>query len=895
MEDLPLDSEHVSELQRLLTSERVLNSMAAGLVLQGDDGVILDYNEAATKLLGIGGENLVGLKSTDRAWNAVREDGTPFPIDERPSIVALTTGQRVSEVIEGIDVPGRGRRWLTINSYPVTLEGGSRVTISSFIDVTSRLQSERMLRLLSEVSRDVLLARTEAEAQAGLCRGLVEKGHYGLAWIGASSPTGLDVDIVCAAGQTGYLSEGADCWWGPVSDDGEKAQFLPHATTQVCADLATGAASDVGRERAVRANLRSSIALPFHLDGTRAVLVVYERSANQFDDITVAGLEVFVQEVELIVARVRALEHAEATLQATTAAYERLAERERALADSELRFRVAFEDNMSPMVFSDLDDHTTAVNDAFCEMVGYTREELIGFDTKVFTYPDDFGITEQSLQHARSGKVDQLRYTKRYRRKDGRVIFSEVSRSPARDAQGNILYFVFSERDVTEERALTSQLSHQALHDPLTGLANRALFIDRLSQARLRVARDGGKGAVLILDLDDFKGVNDTFGHVAGDQLLVAVARRLEHAARSSDSLCRFGGDEFLYSAENLQSIAEAEAVAQRLLDAMAEPFVLEGMLVQQHLSIGIVVWSDADASPEEFVRNADVALYQAKRWGGGTYVVFTPSMREKMAGNFALQQDLGHALAEGTISMQYQPIVRLDTTEIVGFEALMRWHHRVHGWVPPDVFIPLAEQSGLILELGAFALNEAVAAASTWSAPRPGADRPFVTVNISARQFQDSDLSSKIERALTKSRFPAERLIIEITESVTLLDVSETSNVIARLTRLGVTFALDDFGTGYSSLAYLASLSPQMIKVDQSFVNPPHWSERNDSLLEAIIALGRKLDGTMLGEGIETVEQLERLRQIGCQLGQGFLFSPAVPAASVAELLSNGPDQWSF
>ncbi|MGH9019827.1 MAG: PAS domain S-box protein, partial [Acidimicrobiales bacterium] len=255
---------------------------------------------------------------------------------------------------------------------------------------------------------------------------------------------------------------------------------------------------------------------------------------------------------------------------------------ELARVDAELRFRVAFESNMAPMTFTGVDDRIIAVNDAFCDMVGFGRDELIGFDSTPFTYPDDVGITETTLQRAISGEIEQERYYKRYLRKDGRVIDVEVSRSPARDAQGNILYFVFSERDITEERALNEQLSHRALHDPLTGLANRALFEDRLAQAHARVSRLGGIGAVLIIDLDDFKGVNDTHGHFAGDQLLIAMARRLEAATRASDTLCRFGGDEFLYLAEGLDDRDEAEVLAQRLLEVIGEPITVGASVVQQ-------------------------------------------------------------------------------------------------------------------------------------------------------------------------------------------------------------------------------------------------------------------------------------------------------------------------
>jgi len=562
-------------------------------------------------------------------------------------------------------------------------------------------------------------------------------------------------------------------------------------------------------------------------------------------------------------------------------------EAETAHIEAELRFRVAFEDNMAPMMFTDLADRSIAVNDAFCQMVGYSREELIGQDSKIFTFPEDIGITEETLRRVSSGEADQVRYVKRYLHKDGRVLVVEVLRSPARDASGRTLYFVFSERDITEERALSAQLSHQALHDSLTGLANRALFQDRLTQAHAAVVRQGGLGAVLMLDLDDFKGVNDTFGHIVGDQLLIGIARRFERVTRASDSLCRFGGDEFLYLAVGLQTPEEAVLVAKRLLAALSEPFLIAGAYIEQHASIGLMVWDASSADTSQLIQDADVALYEAKRKGKGHHAVFTPSMRAKAENRFATIQELRHSFQSGDLIMHYQPIVDLRASEVVGFEALMRWHHRERGWVPPSVFIPLAEMSDLILELSSFALNHAVAAATAWRPVGNNQDPPFVTVNFSSSQFHDPGLVPMIEQVLKESGLAPERLVIEITESSALQDVTETVSVMNELHRLGVNIALDDFGTGFSSLSYLVLLHPKFIKIDQSFVRPKNESVHNDTLLETIISLGNKLNMTMLAEGIETKAQLERLLLLGCELGQGFLFSPAVPDVEIATMLS--------
>jgi Amt family ammonium transporter len=557
--------------------------------------------------------------------------------------------------------------------------------------------------------------------------------------------------------------------------------------------------------------------------------------------------------------------------------------------EAEEHFRLAFEVNMSPMIFTDLEDRVIAANDAFCEMVGRDRDELLGHDSKLFTYPEDVGITEEVHRRIRQGSSGQERYVKRYLHKDGRVIVAEISKSAARSADGRTLYFVISERDITEERALAAELTNRALHDPLTGLANRALFEDRLSHAYARILRQGGMGAVMLLDLDDFKGVNDTMGHLAGDQLLVDIARRFERVARSTDTLSRFGGDEFLYLAEGLGSVGEAKDIAQRLLDSLDEPFEIDGTSIEQRASIGIVVWDQQSARGSDFIRDADVAMYEAKRAGKGHHVVFSPGMRQHAVGHYALIQELRHALDAGELTMHYQPIVELASCEVVGFEALMRWHNRERGWVPPSVFIQLAEQSDLIVKVGEFALHRALHDASTWGPTRRG-QRPFVTVNLSARQFHDPGMLDLVQGALVDSGLPPDRLIIEITESVTLVHIAETLRVIGNLNRLGITFALDDFGTGYSSLSYLALLRPHFVKIDRSFISPTLGSSSNDLLLEAILSLGNKLGGTMLAEGIETQEQLDNVRGLGCALGQGFHFWPAVPVGEVPGILATTP-----
>ncbi len=833
-------------------------------------------NDAFCEMLGFTRDEVLG------------SDSRPFTY---PEDVGITEESHQRMVQVGTDQSRYIKRYLRKDGRVVIVEvsrarasdaaGNTLYYVISERDITERRQRDRLLGLLAAVNKLAVHAVDEDEFRQELCNVLVDKGGCVLAWIGISSNDDAGgVEIMCAAGASDYLHEEMDSWWGSREvRSGPTWMALRTGESQVVNDLAHHCVSGPWGERATQFGFGSMVAIPDRLGERRAALVVYHRDAFSFDEITVSGLEDIVREAELAITHIRATQETSAALEDTVAANESLRETELALIESEQRFRLAFESNMAPMIFSDLEDKAIAVNDAFCRMVGFTREELLGHDSIQFTHPEDVGITEGTHLRLVSDDVDQVRYTKRYLRKDGRVVFSEVSRSAAHDASGKTLYFIASERDITEEQTLTDQLSHLALHDPLTGLANRALFDDRLAQAHSRIARQGSMGAVLLMDLDDFKGVNDTHGHLIGDQLLVGIARRLELVTRSSDALCRFGGDEFLYLAEGLSSAAEAEDVANRLLDVLSEPFVFGGLDLEQRASIGVVIWDSTSKDSTEFVQNADVALYEAKREHRGRFAIFTRDMHQQVVSSFVLAQELRLALQSGEISMHYQPIVNLVTTEVVGFEALMRWQHPERGWVSPAVFIPLAEQSDFILELGHFVLREAVKAAVSWAQVNPSVKLPYVTVNISAFQFHNPDLVPMIERALLESGLAPERLILEITEGVALLNVAQTLTVIEHLDRLGIGIALDDFGTGFSSLSYLTRLHPRIIKIDKSFVSPTHDSPENDTLLETIITLGTKLNMTLLAEGIETPGQLEQLRLLNCHLGQGYLFSPAVPA----------------
>ncbi len=446
--------------------------------------------------------------------------------------------------------------------------------------------------------------------------------------------------------------------------------------------------------------------------------------------------------------------------------------------------------------------------------------------------------------------------------------------------------WVLTVRDVTDRQALQDELSYQAFHDALTGLANRQLFGDRLTHALRR--RDGlvEPLVVLFLDLDDFKHVNDSLGHGIGDRLLVAVAERIAGAVREGDTAARLGGDEFAILMEDA-GIEAAQEVADRLVEALSLPVVVDDHLHSVRASIGLVEATPGAITGEEVLRNADVAMYWAKDRGKGTVAVYEAGLHAEALDRLALRGELQRAIRDGQLVLHYQPTVDLDTQRITGFEALVRWQHPTRGLLAPIEFIPVAEQSGLIVPLGSWVLLHACRAGAGMQSD---VHTPTMAVNIASQQLAKPDFVEEVVEALRVSGLPADRLVLEITESVLLDDMAGTVIALARLRERGVRVAIDDFGTGYSSLAYLAQLPVDVLKVDKSFVDKVCGSQGDTSLVEAIIGMSLSMRLTTVAEGVEHSEQATWLRSARCTLGQGYLWSRPVDLVAAHGLLERGP-----
>jgi diguanylate cyclase (GGDEF)-like protein len=439
-------------------------------------------------------------------------------------------------------------------------------------------------------------------------------------------------------------------------------------------------------------------------------------------------------------------------------------------------------------------------------------------------------------------------------------------------------------REVEERKLLEEQLTHQAFHDALTGLANRALFIERVEQAVRKNQQHDETMAVIFVDLDDFKTINDTLGHEAGDALLKEAARRLSLCLRGEDTAARLGGDEF---AVLLEHSSDAERVAQRILEALQSPMRIGDHVVAVAASLGIALGGPEIELASTVLANADIAMYAAKSKGKGHYAVFAPGMQEAAETRMRLRAGLHRALEEGQFTVHYQPIMNLKTRQCAGAEALVRWNHPEVGLISPANFIPVAEESGFIYELGCFVLNRATTTAAGWQ--HADSDRALsISVNVSARQLQNANIVGDVKDALSKSGLRPELLVLEVTESVLMVDPERVAAKLTELRDLGVGIAIDDFGTGCSSLGYLKRLPVDTLKIDKSFLDGLEEGPENSALARAVIKLGATLSLDTVAEGIETPGELELLIDLGCNYGQGYLFSRPLDEESIEQFLAS-------
>jgi diguanylate cyclase (GGDEF)-like protein/PAS domain S-box-containing protein len=560
------------------------------------------------------------------------------------------------------------------------------------------------------------------------------------------------------------------------------------------------------------------------------------------------------------------------------------------LKESESRFHSAFTHAAIGMALVSSDGKFMQANRAFCEMLGRTAPELLSMSLNTVVKAEDQNALQTPVSKLMKGELSSAEIEIRGLHKDGSDVWMALNVSLARDWQFRAHNLIVQAQDISARRRAEAELYHNAYHDSLTQLSNRTHFNECLNRAIARVQRHPEQRfAVMYLDFDRFKMVNDSLGHKAGDELLVDLAKRLRATIRPTDVLARLGGDEFAVLMEDLHRQRDAVDLCERIQKELQKPFRLGSMDVAISASIGITFSTNGYQTSDQIIRDADIAMYKAKSKGKAQYAIFDSSLHQHVTAQLELESELRRALGGGQIYLEYQPIFQLAEQKLVGFEALMRWNHPERGVLEPSMFIPIAEETGLIVPLGNWVLNEACRQMAEWNRGNEHLGLR-VSVNVSSLQLTHPDFVSQVGQALQNAGLPASSLTLEVTESVLMEGIENAITTLNHIRDMGVTLSIDDFGTGYSSLSYLATLPIDALKVDKSFIEKMASDGNGSEIVKAIFKLGQALSKQVFAEGIETGAQLALLRELGCQFGQGYLLSRPVDAQRATGVLAGNP-----
>jgi diguanylate cyclase (GGDEF)-like protein/PAS domain S-box-containing protein len=605
------------------------------------------------------------------------------------------------------------------------------------------------------------------------------------------------------------------------------------------------------------------VSIPFTLGGgERGALCIYATDIHAFDRRAISLLEDLAGDLEFGLRHLRTSD---------------------ALAASEERYRLLAE-NTGDVVLLTRDDRIEWASPSALSAFGWAPEELLGRPISEFAHPDEDEVRARLRRDSARGVRDT--YRGRVRRKDGTWVWVDVRTRPVLGPDGrpdgSIISTVW---DITAEVTAQVALEHAASHDSLTGVANRSLLLDELARALAAGHRSGTHVAVLLVDLDHFKYVNDSLGHAVGDELLCAAAERMHHAVREGDLVARQGGDEFVVVMRDLPDAAEAVVVAERLLEAFRRPITAGGAELFTTASIGVAVAEGADQDGIDLLREADTAMYRAKAEGRDRVSMFNEDLRDTAAQRLQIANELRTAVDRGELEVWYQPEVSLADGHLLAVEALLRWHHPSGATHPAGYFIDTAEETGMILDIGRWVLQEACRQGARWLATHP--QRPLaVRVNISSLQLAEAGLLDDLDRALEGAGLAPERLCLEITETAMLHETSTVRANMAGIHHRGDRVAIDDFGTGYASLTYLRRYPIDVVKLDRSFVANLTTRPQDEHIVAGIIDLATRLGITVTAEGVEHEDQADRLHQLGCHSAQGYLYSRAVPPAAIDAVL---------
>jgi diguanylate cyclase (GGDEF)-like protein/PAS domain S-box-containing protein len=553
------------------------------------------------------------------------------------------------------------------------------------------------------------------------------------------------------------------------------------------------------------------------------------------------------------------------------------------LRESEERSRLAFDHAVVGLAHVALDGRWLRVNKRFLNILGHSEESLLELRFQDMTAPEDLPGDHQLRQRLIAGEIPSYTREKRYRHKDGHFVWVHITVAPRRAGEDQ-MYLTLIIEDISQRKLAEEKLLHLANHDPLTGLFNRALLHDRLSQATTYAMRAGRHVAVLFIDLDRFKNINDSLGHDAGDQVIVEVARRLSANVREGDTVARLGGDEFVVVLADIAHESEIAAIARKILDALFVPVMMEGQELSPVGSIGVAVFPRDGDNATMLLANADAAMYRVKEMGCGNFQFYQPSMNTRALERLKLESGLRRALERNEFVLHYQPQIDIPSGAIIGVEALLRWQPPGRPMVHPGDFIPIAEETGLIVPIGEWVLRTACAQQVAWK--NAGLRDIRMAVNLSARQFKQQDLHEMVANVLIDTQCRANHLELEITESVVMDNPEAAAATLQSLTDMGVQLSIDDFGTGYSSLSYLKRFPIHSLKIDRSFVCDIPADSNDAAIATAVIALAHSMKLKVVAEGVETIEQLDFLRERRCDAMQGFLCGRPMPSEQIAAML---------
>ncbi len=778
--------------------------------------------------------------------------------------------------------PSGDIRWV-YNSWVRLFDNNGRETerVGTYQDITERKLAEeslrrlnRELRAISECNQILVRAEDEQNLLDSICRIVCEEAGYRMAWVGyAEQDEAKTLRPVAWAGHDeSYLTASRFTWADEPRGQGPSGRAIRSGRIQAIENFATDPSVATWRDAALQRGYQSSIALPLKNDGhTFGVLSIYADAPGAFPDEEQRLLDELANDLAFGIVTLRTRD-------------------EHNRAEEQMRIAATAFEAQEGIVITDVSQNILRVNRAFTEITGFPAHEVVGSTPRVYRSDlhDDAFFDAMWDEINRDGVWQGEVWN---RRKSGENFPAWLNITAVRNPQGEVTHYVGTMTDITERKEAEKKIEHLAFYDLLTDLPNRQLLQDRLHQAMMGSSRSHHMGALLFIDLDNFKILNDTCGHDIGDQLLVEVAHRLTTCVREGDTISRLGGDEFVVMLEDLngnpsEAAAQAKAVAEKIIDVLNLPYVLADREHHSTPSIGATLFSGTDNSVDELLKQADIAMYQAKTAGRNTLRFFDPDMQANLAARAENEAALRLGVQRGEFVLHYQGQVDSERG-IIAAECLLRWSRPDRGLVPPAEFIPLAEETGLILQVGQWVLESACRRLADWSVDSRKSQLDLA-VNVSALQFRQKDFVEQVKRALSHSGAPANHLKLELTESLVLDDIEDSNNKMRALKAIGVGFALDDFGTGYSSLSYLTRLPLDQLKIDRSFIrNLPH--NPNDAVVaQTIITLASSLGLSVIAEGVETEAQRVFLAQHGCPVYQGYLFNKPMASAAFEQLLTD-------